>query len=169
MRTPVHRWLALLALHVAVASCASVPLSTWMRMSSFSEEKFVGLRPADIGIRIRFPEGFQLDVASSRLAIEVASNAGVHTATFDLQQTTWQSRPGEEYELQLTAESRDRFRHLQVFVAQAKVEDIAIRVMPKLAFRPERASSVVVWIDLRLSQEEGYFALVKGASISLPK
>ena len=45
MRTPVRRRLALFALCLGVASCASVPLSTLMRMSSFSEEQFVGLRP----------------------------------------------------------------------------------------------------------------------------
>ena len=161
MRTPVRRRLALIALCLVLASCASVPLSTLMRMSSFSEEKFVGLRPDDIGIRIRLPEGFSLDVANSRLAIEVASNAGVHTGTFELEQT--------EYELRLTAASKDRFRDLQAFVAKAKVEDIAIRVMPKLASKPEGASSVAVWIDLRLTRAEGYFALVDGASISLAK
>lgn len=161
MRTPVRRGLALLAACLVVASCASVPFSTLMRMSSFSEEKFVGLRPDDIGVRIRLPEGFSLDVANSRLAIEVASNAGVHTGTFELEQT--------EYELRLTAQSKERFRQLQAFVARAKVEDIAIRVMPKLASRPAGASSVAVWIDLRLTREEGYFALVDGASISLAK
>jgi len=169
MRAPVHRVLALLALCFILASCASVPLSTLMRMSSFSEEKFAGLRPDDIGIKVRLPEGFALDVAHSRLAIEVASNAGTHTAAFDLEQTGLQSRAGGEYELQLTAEARDRFRQLQAFVAKAQVEDIAIRVMPKLASKPERASSVAVWIDLRLAQEDGYFALVDGASISLAK
>ena len=169
MTTSVHHRLALLALCFILASCASVPLSTLLRMSSFSEKKFVGLQPDEIGIKIRLPEGFALDVANSRLAIEVASNAGVHTAAFDLEQTGLQLRPGVEYELQLTAQSRERFRRLQAFVAQAKVEDIAIRVMPKLASKPERARSVAVWIDLRLTQKEGYFALVDGASISLAK
>jgi hypothetical protein len=163
-----------------LSGCASVPLSTALRMSSFSEEKFVGLRAEDIGIKIRFPRGFALDVANSRLAIEVASDAGVHDAAFDLEQTDLQSvqlpmgffsspQPGVEYGLRLSAVSKQKFRDLQAFVARAQVEDIAIRVMPKLASKPDGAKDVVVWIDLRLKQEEGYFALVKGASISLAK
>ena len=170
--------LALLALCVILSSCASVPLSTALRMSSFSEEKFVGLRPEEIGIKLRFPQGFELDVANSRLAIEVASNAGVHSAAFHLEQTGLRAarlptglfsapQPGVEYELRLPAASQSEFRDLQAFVQRAKLDDIAIRVMPKLASRPDGADAVTVWIDLRLEREQGYFALVDAASIPL--
>lgn len=162
-----------------LSSCASIPLTTALRLSSFGEQQFVGLRPEEIGIRIRFPRGFGLDVANSRLAIEVASNAGVHDAAFDLEQSSAQTvrlpagifstQPGVEYELRLPAASRDRFRELQAFVSRAKVEDIGIRVMPRLATKPDGADTVVVWIDLRLKQDEGYFLLVDAASISLKK
>ena len=172
--------LALLALCLSMISCASVPLSTMMRMSSFSQEKFLGLPPEDVGVKIRFAEGFGLDVANSRLAIEVASSTGVHNAAFDLEQTGLQPvqlpgglfsspQPGVGYQLRLTAQSKNKFRELQAFVARAKVEDIAIRVMPKLGAKPDGATSVVVWIDLRLTEEEGYFALVKAAQITLAK
>lgn len=157
-----------------------MPLSTLMRMSSFSQEKFVGLRPEDVGVKIRFAEGFGLDVPKSRLAVEVASSAGVHNAAFDLEPTVLQPvrlpaglfaspRPGVEYQLRLSAQSRSKFRQLQTFVARAKVDDIGIRVMPKLAVKPEGAASVLVWIDLRLRSEEGYFALVEAAEIPLAK
>ena len=172
--------LTVLALSAILASCASVPLSTVMRMAPFSEEKFIGLRPDDIGIRIRFSDGFELDVANSRLAIEVASSAGVHDAQFDLEQTGMQPvrlssglfsrpQPGVEYDLQLSSGSKTRFHDLQAFVARAKVQDIGVRVMPKLASKPDGATSVLVWIDLRLTREQGYFALLEAASISLLK
>jgi ABC-type uncharacterized transport system auxiliary subunit len=176
----LRTWLIMLALCLMLASCASVPLSTLVRMSSFSQEKFVRLRPEDVGIKIRFAEGFGLDVANSRLAIEVASNSGAHSAAFDLEQTELRPvqlqaglfsspQPGVEYEFRLSEESKSQFRQLQAFVARAKVEDIAIRVMPKLGDKPEGVASVVVWIDLRLTPQEGYFALVKAAEISLRK
>lgn len=176
----LRSWLIMLAVCPMLVSCASVPLSTAMRMSAFSQEKFLGLRPEDVGIKIRFAEGFGLDVPKSRLAVEVASSAGVHNAAFDLEPTGLQPvqlpaglfsspQPGVEYQLRLSAESKSRFRDLQAFVARAKVDDIGIRVMPKLAVKPEGAVSVLVWIDLRLRSEEGYFALVKAAEISLVK
>lgn len=173
--------IAVLTLSLALlSSCASVPLSTALRMSSFSEQQFASLRPEQIGIKIRFPQGFRLDVANSRLAIEVASSAGVHDTAFELEQTGVQAvqlsmglfasrQPGVEYELRLSAASEQRFRQLQAFVSKAKVDDIAIRVMPRLAARPEGASSVDVWVDLQLKQDEGYFPLVSAASISLTK
>lgn len=170
----------LILLFAIQSGCASVPLSTALRMASFSEQRFASVRPEEIGIKIRFPQGFGLDVANSRLAIEVASNAGIHDAAFQLEQTGLQSvllstglfsssRPGVEYELRLPAASQVEFRDLQAFVQRAKIEDIAIRVMPKLAARPDGAGSVDVWIDLRLEQDEGYFPLVDAASISLTK
>lgn len=164
---------------LVLSSCASIPLTTALRLSSFSEQQFAGLRPEEVGIKIRLPQGFELDVSKSRLAIEVASNAGVHNAAFDLEQTgmrtvrlpggLFSSQPGVEYELRLPVASRNRFHELQAFVVKAKVEDIGVRVMPKLAARPEGARSVEVWIDLRLKQAEGYLPLVDAATISLAK
>jgi len=69
----------------------------------------------------------------------------------------------------LSTASRKDFRELQAFVAKAKVEDIAIRVRPKLASEPDGAKSVDVWIDLRSKQEEGYFVLVDAATLSLTR
>jgi len=165
-------------LFLTLQGCASVPLSTMVRMSSFSERDFSGLSADEVGVKIRIPSGFTLDVASSWLGIEVASKAGVHNARFELDQVKLQavelpggffsgSRPGKEYELRLSSSSAAAFRGLQEFVSRGKAEDINIRVVPKLSSSPEEATSVAVWIDLRLSEREGYFPLVDGTSIPL--
>ena len=170
--------LALLVL--SLQGCASVPLSTMVRMSSFSERDFSGLSADEVGVKIRIPRGFGLDVANSWLGIEVASKAGIHDARFELVQVKSQvialpggffsgPTPGMEYELRLSNASAGAFRDLQEFVSRGKAEDINIRVVPKLSSSPEAATSIAVWIDLRLSEREGYFPLVDGTSIPLAR
>lgn len=174
----VKAGLLLAVVCIALHGCASMPLSTMVRMSSFSERDFSALSADEVGVRIRMPKGFGLDVASSWLGIEVTSGAGVHSARFELDQVSLQGvalpggflsgpMPGVEYELRLSDASAGAFRELQEFVARGKSEDINIRVVPRLSTSPEGAASVAVWIDLRLSRKEGYFALVDRASIPL--
>lgn len=169
----------LLAVFVlSLQGCASVPLSTMVRMSSFSERDFSGLSADEVGVKIRIPGGFGLDVANSWLGIEVTSKAGSHNARFELDQVKSQvvalpggflsgPTPGTEHELRLSNSSAGAFRDLQEFVSQGKAEDINIRVVPKLSSSPEGATSIAVWIDLRLSKRDGYFPLVAGTSIPL--
>jgi len=176
----VKAGLALAVVCLSVQACASVPLATMVRMSSFDARDFSGLIAGEVGVRIRIPRGFGLDAANSWLGVEVTSTAGVHNARFQLDQVKLQvaalpggffsgPKPGMEYELRLSDSSAGAFRDLQEFVSRGKAEDINIRVVPKLSSSPEGATSVAVWIDLRLSGKEGYFPLVDGASIPLQR
>lgn len=175
---PLKARIFLAVLVLTLQGCASVPLSTMVRMSSFSARDFSGLSVDDVGVKIRIPRGFGLDVANSWLGIEVTSKAGIHNARFELDQVKSQivtlpggflsgAAPGMEYELGLASSSAGAFRDLQELVSQGKAEDINIRVVPKLSSSPEGATSIAVWIDLRLSESEGYFPLVDGSSIPL--
>jgi hypothetical protein len=170
----------LAALVLSLQGCASVPLSTLARMSSFSARDFAGLSADEVGVKIRIPRGFGLDVANSWLGIEVRSRAGIHNARFELDQVKSQvvalpggffsgPKPGMKYELRLSNSSAGAFRDLQEFVSQGKAEDINIRVVPKLSSSPEGATSIAVWIDLQLSEREGYFPLVDGTTIPLER
>jgi len=178
--TPVTVRILLAVACFAFQGCASMPLATMARMSTFDESEFAILQPEQLGVRIRIPDGFSLDVGKSWLGIEIGSTKGVHDARFELGQVSLLpvplpgglfsgSRRGLQYELRLTRPSESRFRDLQTFVSQGKLEDVNIRVVPKLASSPSDATSVPVWIDLRLSTQEGYFALVDDASIALKR
>jgi len=150
------------------------------RLSAFDARDFAQLHADEIGMKIRIPRGFELDVTNSWLGIEVASRAGVQDTRLELDPVQAhaielpagllsRSGPGMEHEFRLTEASKQRFKQLQAFLSRGKAEDVNIRVVPKLASAPATASAVTVWIDLRLSQRDGYFALVDGASIPLPK
>lgn len=149
-------------------------------MSAFDERDFSKLEAEELRVKIRLPEGFGLNVEESWLGIEISSAAGVHDATFELDEEIVHGVPlpgsifsspdtGTEYVLRLSASSTGKFRELQAFVTRARAEDINIKVVPKLSSYPEDATSVKVWISLLLSPTQGYFALLDGATISLSK
>ena len=160
--------------------CASVPFSTLVRMSAFDERDFSKLEAEELRVKIRLPEGFELNVEESRLGIEIGSAAGVYDATFGLDEESVHGVPvpggifsglstGTEYVLRLSAQSAGKFRELQAFVTRARAEDININVVPKLSSYSEDSTSVKVWISLLLSPTQGYFVLVDGATLSLDK
>lgn len=167
-----------MVVYLLLGSCATVPLSTLVRMNSFNEGEFANLQPEELRVRIKLPEGFALDIGKSWFEIEIGSVEGVHNATLKLDEVLSRrvllstsffkaKSPSVEYVLRLSEPSRATFRELQSFVHRAPTEEINIRVVPKLAAAPPDAIAVKVWIDLFLSEAQGYFALVDGATISL--
>ena len=171
---------ALLVLSLCLCGCASVPLSTIARMSSFNERDFAALDAEVVRVRITLPEGFALDVARSTLGVELTSAAGAHQSTFELDQELVQpgatpggifssSQRGTVYVLRLSAPSQAKFRELQRFMGKGRADQVSIRVAPRLASFPKEAASARVWIDLLLAKAQGYFTLIDGATVDLTK
>ncbi len=149
-------------------------------MAAFDEQEFARLDAEVVRIKITLPREFELDSEASWLGVEIASSAGSHASRFDLDQERTQATkasPGifsadivaTEYVLRLRDSSKGSFRELQEFVGKGRAQDVAIRVVPRLARYPDDARSVTVWIELQLSEREGYFTLVDGATLSLDK
>lgn len=172
--------IALIFLCLCISSCVSVPLSTIVRMSTFDERDFAKLDAAVVRVKITLPEGFGLNVEKSRLGIDLKSAAGVHNSAFELDQEHVQAteisggvfspaEQGTAYILRLSAPSKTKFRDLQGFVSRGRADEIIIQVAPRLSSSPKNAVSVKVWIELLLSEAQGFFTLVDGASIPLDK
>lgn len=156
----------------------SVPLSTIVRMSTFDERDFAGLDANVIRVRITLAQGFGLDVRKSWLGVEIKSAAGVHEGTFELDEelTRVTTVPGgyfsdpeqrTAYTLRLAPPSRAKFKELQAFVGRAQADAITIRVVPRLSSFPSGATTTNVWIDLLLSEPQGFFTLLDAAEIPL--
>jgi hypothetical protein len=171
---------ALLVLFLCLCGCASVPLSTIARMSTFNERDFAALDAEVVRVRVTLPDGFALDVGRSWLGVELTSAAGAHQSTFELDQELVQpavipggifssSQRGTVYVLRLSSPSQTRFRELQRFMGKGRADQVSIRVVPRLASFPKDAASAKVWIDLLLSKTQGYFTLVDGATVDLQK
>lgn len=172
--------IALLLLSLGMSGCVSVPLSTIVRMSTFDERDFVQLNPDVVRVRIKLPQGFTLNAGKSSLGVNITSAAGVHYGEFKLDQEMAErtqlskgmfseETPGTAYTLRLSAASRKEFRKLQAFVSRGHPGEIVIAVAPRLSSFPKDVASVNVWIDLLLSESQGYFTLVDAAEIPLEK
>ena len=57
-----------------MAGCASIPLSTAVRLSSMSPATLAQVDPSQVRVRIALPQGVELDVASARLNLEVSTD-----------------------------------------------------------------------------------------------
>ena len=165
---------------LCVSSCVSVPLSTIVRMSTFDGRDFAKLDAEVVRVRITLPQGFGLNVGMSWLGVEVKSAAGVHSGAFELDQEQVRvthipggifsgTEKGTAYTLRLSAPSKAKFRELQGFVRRAHADEINIRVVPRLSSFPRDVASAKVWIDLLLSETQGYFTLLDAAQIPLEK
>lgn len=170
--------LLLLCLCLGLTGCVSVPLSTIVRMSTFDEQDFVQLDPDVVGIKIKLPQGFNLNTGKSSLGVKITSAAGVHYGDFKLEQVTAEKAqlstgifsehtPGTAYTLKLSVPSKKEFRKLQTFVRRGQPGEVVISVAPILSSFPNDVSSVKVWIDLLLSESQGYFTLLDAAEIPM--
>lgn len=64
----------LLLVALGMAGCASIPLSTALRLSSISPATLAQVDPSQVRVRIALPQGVELDVASARLNLEVITD-----------------------------------------------------------------------------------------------
>jgi len=170
--------IAFLLLCLGISSCVSVPLSTIVRMSTFDERDFVQLNPDVVRVRIKLPDGFNLNAGKSSLGVRITSAAGVHHGEFKLEQVTAEraqlskdmfsdDMPGTAYTLRLSVPSKKEFRDLQTFVRRGHPGEIVIAVGPILSSFPKDAPTVNVWIDLLLSESQGYFTLLDAAEVPM--
>jgi len=159
--------------------CGSIPLSTMLRMSGFDEQDFAAIDPEQLRVRIALPDGFKLDTAASEIRLELNSTAGVNRSAYRLEAVSSQpvsltggwfrSQPGHADTLRLAPSSVVPFRELQALVGNGKTETVDIEVRPRIARKPDDAASVSVWIELQLSEADGYFRLLEGAELPLAK
>jgi hypothetical protein len=168
----------LVAVVLGLAGCMSVPLSTIVRMSTFDEQDFLALDPDVVRVRIKLPQGFDLNPATSSLQVKLTSEAGDHFGEFKLQQVTSGrvqlangifagDASGTEYTLKLAQQSKKEFRDLQGFVKKGRPGEVVLGVAPRLSSFPPTAETVNVWIDLLLSQGQGFFTLLDGAEVPM--
>ncbi|MFA5938872.1 MAG: hypothetical protein WC809_05915 [Sinimarinibacterium sp.] len=176
LKTSMTRTALLLCL--AIAGCVSVPLSTMVRMSTFGVGDFVQLNPDAVRVRITLPLGYALNAARSSLGVRIESPAGVHDGTFKLDQDSVAqvqvsagmfsaTTAGTAYTLKLSAPSKKAFLELQTFVGKGNPGQITISVVPILFSFPDDVASVKVWIDLLLSEAQGFFTLLDAAEVPL--
>ena len=126
------------------------------------------------------PQGFELNIEQSWLGFELSSQHNEHQGRFNLQQVSTAASTVDRgffaddqevsvYTLQLHPDSHGDFSVLQRYLGQHRADNVAIRVVPKLQSFPATERFVTVWIDVQLSQQDGFFTLVDGAQLALSR
>lgn len=168
---------AAVLLALLVAGCASIPLSTALRLSRLDQQTLVQLDPAQIRVRVAVPSGFEIDVEETKLSLDLGSKSGAHDKSrynlSKLAETTGTRSGGlfrsdiavNVYDLALTPEANKRFREAQRFALANEFSEVNFAVTSRMALMPEDAKAIQFWVDLRLRQADSYMTLIDGAKI----
>ncbi|TAA46925.1 hypothetical protein [Corallincola spongiicola] len=170
---------ALLTL-VGVLGCASVPLSTMVKMSQFGPEEFVELKPEDIRAKVTVEEAVGLKPEQTILEVTLASPNGQLMKTFNFELISETPRTEErwlraplhwiDYEMKLTDEGESAFKSFQQFAANdPELNSFAISVGAKVKNPPPEGEIMVMSIALKLYQQEAYMPLFEKAEIKMGK
>jgi hypothetical protein len=129
-------------------------------------------------VKISLPVGYVLDVRSTRLVAVVRSKEETRHTDLSLEPVTssdgkrggsmWSKEtPVTTVEMDLTEESRQALHELQSFVGAGTAKEVELQVRLRLKQAPAGATTVKVWVDMRMSAMEEYFALIEGATIPI--
>ena len=172
------RILAVLFAAAFLAGCASSPLSSFGRGAAFNESTLGYVDARALRVNISLPEGYVLDVPTTRLVAVARSKTGTRETQLALNPVTTSTgkRGGgmlskemavTTVEMDLTDESMGALRELQSFVGAGTAKEVELRVKLRLRQAPPGATSVKVWVDMRMSAMEEFFPLIDGATIPI--
>lgn len=171
------RALWLVAALALLAGCASIPLSTALRLSSLDAEDVAGINPSGVVVQVSLPKGFELDVAGTRLGLTLEDEAGAtRTAQMGLvlRQQVSGSRPGgffagdipvQTYVMALSDEGANQLANVQRSLRINEPSSLQFTVEAPLSRTPADAESMTFWTDLRLAPGEPWLHLVDAATI----
>lgn len=163
---------------LVLSACASIPLSTALRLSSLDEKALHQLDPAGIGVRVSVPRGNEVDVVGTRLKLELQPE-GEPALVADMQLrllgTTEEERsvglfsakvPVTTYELALTQEGARQLRQVQAQMLKGtgpvKVDFSVNTPFSKMV---PGTRGMTFWSDLKLRSSDAYMPLIDGAKL----
>lgn len=172
---------ALAAATLALGGCASIPLSTAIRLSHLDAESLSAIDPSEVEVKASVPKGYTIDVARSQLTLSVSDSHGASRAVqMHLQQlkVTHGSRGGgwfssavpvTTYWLGLTEEGVNELRHVQRFARQRDPKTFKFGVSVPFATCPPHPKQVRFWADLRLAEGKPFMSLIDGYTFAFPE
>lgn len=166
----------LLATSVALAGCASIPLSTALSLSSLSPRTLAQTDPAQVRVRLSVPAGYEVDIPAARLTLRLEGASGIKSASMGLSLlgTSRETRSGglfrsdvpvSTYVLALNPDGVRQLKELQRFVLAGDPSTFLFGVKAPFAKMPPQAREMTFWADLKLSLAEPYKPLIDGARL----
>lgn len=166
-----------------LCACASIPLTTAMRLSSLDEKTLVQLQPGDVRVRLAVPRGNEVDVERVRLTLDVRAEHAP-AAVADMRMRLLGVRNGQRsagmfradipvviYELALAPEGASQLRALQRNVMALKSSKTRFEFSVNTPFSkmvPDQRE-MQFWVDLKLRETDDYLPLIDGAKVQFKK
>lgn len=176
--SPMTRGALATLLAALIASCASIPLSTALRLSDFDRSTLAGLDARAIRVRVAVPEGVELDTESIELGVMLATPERRVREAFALtglartrgaRSAGWFGRdqPVVQHELAFAPEAAGRFAGLQRRALAGWGGRYELDVNARLSGPPPEVRTLRLWIDIRLGHDSPWVVLFDGAEVPL--
>jgi len=172
-------FLYLILITIGIGGCASIPLSTAVRLSSLKPSSLAHIDPAQVRVRLSVSSGYEVDIPKSRLKLSLLGSRSA-TRTADMPLTLLRrsngQRPGglfspdapvTTYELALSPEGAHELRGFQKSLLTNGHGKFEFNVSAPFSKIPPKAESVTFWADLKLSNKDAYLPLIDDASLQL--
>lgn len=170
---------AVLALVLVLPGCASIPLSTALRLASMGPAALLETDPRHVRVKVSVPEDFELDVDRARLAMKIQADDGEsRSAEMTLRPLQRESGkrsggvfradiPVSTYFLALSDEGVEELRGMQRIATPGRRYEATVSVSTPFSRMPLDPEVVTLWIDLQLEPGEAFFPLIDRARITL--
>ena len=163
-----------------LCACQSVPLTTMFKMASLDHKAIAAIAPKDIRVRLSITDPVELQTKHVRLALQFEHKDGsipeykyllaILRATTEQSGGGWFSRSELKhvYEFKLNHLSQLEFNKFQKhFVAKGKPKRYKWTVYYHLKNRDGKEKDMKIDVELKLSNVDDYFFLLRNAPVSI--
>ncbi len=168
----------LLLLPLLLSSCASIPLTTLARLSTFDEQDFIALNADQLRVKSLISTGVRMNEAASKLEVTLTSKQGARHYALQLTQLSertllteagWFSTAQSQLEqiFCLSDASKQQFKQLQQEFSGQTLDSFDVGIQISLKRDTPDIDAVVASVSLQLSADDAYFTLIDAAEIEL--
>lgn len=161
-----------------ITACASVPLGTLIRFSTFDEQDFAEINPEHLKVRIFIQEPAQLGEGPVSLSLLLETAAGPIMGDYIMQPVSSYPDevsgglfsadiPGTSYLFELTPDQSVRFRELQQALLHRQIEHMTFNTDFPLGSIEKGQDDISVWVYMAMDEKADYITLVEGARIEV--
>lgn len=161
-----------------MSGCASIPLSTMMKFSSFQMSDFVALQPEDIKAKIIIDEPVKIDIEKVDLSLELETEQYNKMYKFPLSLIETKDIPAKtgwfgddeaktEYTFNLSSESVQNFQEVQQLLSTHSTGTFGLSVNSGFESLPSDLESVNLSILLKLASDDDFTPIFEDATIKI--
>lgn len=162
-----------------LASCSSVPLSSMVKLASFDQDDLIRIDPAQVRSKITLTAPAELETKTVKLVLKFeysASNPQEYQFSLEplwnkkLTRSHWfeDDELLHQYEFRIEQQSIKAFKKYQrEFLKYGKPKKYHWTVYYYLKSRPQNSDDIKLDLELKFSEKDEYFYLLKDAVIDI--